>query len=112
MSENEMESSGAGPANGSGLSYEYREARTDVRYCFQSRVLVLGVFEWTARPFCSAGLSLCSRPEDLSEMLAAGTKAVHEKAESTQFVRDFLRGRIRKELFKVRFQSSSPLLPV
>lgn len=41
-----------------------------------------------------------SRPEDLSEMLAAGTKEVHEKAENTQFVKDFLRGRIRKELFK------------
>lgn len=36
-------------------------------------------------------------------MLAAGTKEVHEKAENTQFVKDFLRGRIRKELFKVRF---------
>ncbi|KAI4878196.1 hypothetical protein NFI96_018271 [Prochilodus magdalenae] len=54
-----------------------------------------------AYPFCSAGLSLCSRPDDLSEMLAAGTKAVHEKAENTQFVREFLRGRIRKELFKL-----------
>lgn len=40
-------------------------------------------------------------PEDLSEMLAAGTKEVHEKAENTQFVKDFLRGRIRKELFKL-----------
>ncbi|TMS15211.1 Heme oxygenase 2 [Larimichthys crocea] len=36
-------------------------------------------------------------PEDLSEMLAAGTREVHEKAENTQFVKDFLRGRIRKE---------------
>ncbi|XP_049601555.1 heme oxygenase 2 isoform X1 [Syngnathus scovelli] len=41
------------------------------------------------------------RPDDLSEMLAAGTKEVHEKAENTQFVKDFLRGRIRKELFKL-----------
>ncbi|XP_061703288.1 heme oxygenase 2 [Syngnathoides biaculeatus] len=41
------------------------------------------------------------RPDDLSEMLAAGTKDVHEKAENTQFVKDFLRGRIRKELFKL-----------
>ncbi|XP_070836901.1 heme oxygenase 2 [Chaetodon trifascialis] len=40
-------------------------------------------------------------PEDLSEMLAAGTKEVHEKAENTPFVKDFLRGRIRKELFKL-----------
>ncbi|KAJ7989310.1 hypothetical protein DPEC_G00303220 [Dallia pectoralis] len=38
---------------------------------------------------------------DLSEMLAAGTKEVHEKAENTQFVKDFLKGRIRKELFKL-----------
>ncbi|XP_068191956.1 heme oxygenase 2 [Antennarius striatus] len=41
------------------------------------------------------------RPEDLSEMLAVGTKEVHEKAENTQFVKDFLRGRIHKELFKL-----------
>ncbi|XP_066497778.1 heme oxygenase 2 [Hoplias malabaricus] len=41
-----------------------------------------------------------AQPEDLSEMLAAGTKEVHAKAENTQFVKDFLRGRIRKELFK------------
>ncbi|XP_053707689.1 heme oxygenase 2 [Synchiropus splendidus] len=40
-------------------------------------------------------------PDDLSEVLAAGTKDVHEKAENTQFVKDFLRGRIRKELFKL-----------
>ncbi|XP_028843378.1 heme oxygenase 2 [Denticeps clupeoides] len=40
-------------------------------------------------------------PEDLSELLAAGTKEVHEKAESTPFVKDFLRGRIRRELFKL-----------
>ncbi|KAI2666863.1 Heme oxygenase 2 [Labeo rohita] len=30
-----------------------------------------------------------------------GTKEVHEKAENTEFVKDFLRGRIRKELFKL-----------
>ncbi|KAK3520313.1 hypothetical protein QTP70_021357 [Hemibagrus guttatus] len=41
------------------------------------------------------------RPEDLSELLAAGTKQVHEQAEDTQFVKDFLHGRIRKELFKL-----------
>lgn len=40
-------------------------------------------------------------PNDLSELLAAGTKEVHEKAENTQFVKDFLKGRIRKELFKL-----------
>lgn len=43
-------------------------------------------------------------------MLAAGTKEVHEKAENTQFVKDFLRGRIRKELFKVRLQEIMTLL--
>ncbi|KAG7460167.1 hypothetical protein MATL_G00218430 [Megalops atlanticus] len=41
------------------------------------------------------------RPEDLSELLAAGTKESHDKAENTQFVKDFLRGRIRRELFKL-----------
>ncbi|KAJ0001381.1 hypothetical protein NQD34_006401 [Periophthalmus magnuspinnatus] len=41
------------------------------------------------------------RPEDLSEMLGAGTREIHEKAENTQFVKDFLRGNICKELFKL-----------
>lgn len=39
-------------------------------------------------------------------MLAAGTKEVHEKAENTQFVKDFLRGRIRKELFKASLEKT------
>lgn len=41
------------------------------------------------------------RPEDLSEVLAAGTREIHEKAENTQFVKDFLRGNICKEIFKI-----------
>ncbi|CAL9693312.1 unnamed protein product [Knipowitschia caucasica] len=40
-------------------------------------------------------------PEDLSEMLGAGTREIHEKAENSQFVKDFLRGNICKELFKL-----------
>ncbi|XP_074512767.1 heme oxygenase 2 [Sebastes fasciatus] len=40
-------------------------------------------------------------PKDLSDVLAAGTKEVHEMAENTQFVKDFIKGRIRKELFKL-----------
>lgn len=43
-------------------------------------------------------------------MLAAGTKKVHEKAENTQFVKDFLRGRIRKELFKVSIEKIKDLV--
>ncbi|XP_056135707.1 heme oxygenase 2a [Lampris incognitus] len=39
-------------------------------------------------------------PNDLSEMLAEGTKESHDKAENCPFVKDFLRGRIRLELFK------------
>ncbi|XP_035515328.1 heme oxygenase 2a [Morone saxatilis] len=39
-------------------------------------------------------------PTDLSEMLAEGTKESHDRAENCQFVKDFLRGRIKKELFK------------
>uniref|UniRef100_A0A3Q1GJ63 heme oxygenase (biliverdin-producing) n=1 Tax=Acanthochromis polyacanthus TaxID=80966 RepID=A0A3Q1GJ63_9TELE len=39
-------------------------------------------------------------PTDLSELLAEGTKDSHEKAENCQFVKDFLRGRIQRELFK------------
>lgn len=40
-------------------------------------------------------------PTDLSEMLAEGTKESHDRAENCQFVKDFLRGRIKRELFKV-----------
>ncbi|XP_010733050.2 heme oxygenase 2a [Larimichthys crocea] len=39
-------------------------------------------------------------PTDLSEMLAEGTKEAHDRAENCQLVKDFLRGRIKKELFK------------
>jgi len=39
-------------------------------------------------------------PTDLSEMLAEGTKESHDRAENCQFVKDFLRGRIKRELFK------------
>lgn len=38
---------------------------------------------------------------DLSELLKEGTKESHDRAENTQFVKDFLKGNIRKELFKV-----------
>lgn len=41
-------------------------------------------------------------PTDLSELLKEGTKESHERAENTQFVKDFLKGRIKRELFKVR----------
>ncbi|KAG7223643.1 hypothetical protein INR49_015368 [Caranx melampygus] len=43
-------------------------------------------------------------PTDLSEMLAEGTKESHDRAENCQFVKDFLRGRIKRELFKVGVQ--------
>ncbi|XP_075422425.1 heme oxygenase 2 isoform X1 [Ascaphus truei] len=43
---------------------------------------------------------LC-RPTDLSELLKEGTKESHEQAESTKFVKDFLKGRIKRELFKL-----------
>lgn len=39
-------------------------------------------------------------PTDLSELLAEGTKEAHDRAENCQFVKDFLRGRIKRELFK------------
>ncbi|XP_057182125.1 heme oxygenase 2a [Triplophysa rosa] len=40
-------------------------------------------------------------PDDLSEVLAAGTKESHDRAENSPFVKDFLRGRIKRELFKL-----------
>ncbi|XP_030638735.1 heme oxygenase 2-like [Chanos chanos] len=40
-------------------------------------------------------------PNDLSEYLAAGTKESHDMAENSPFVKDFLRGRIKRELFKL-----------
>ncbi|XP_032419145.1 heme oxygenase 2a [Xiphophorus hellerii] len=39
-------------------------------------------------------------PTDLSEMLAEGTKESHDRAENCQFVKDFLRGRIIRDVFK------------
>ncbi|XP_066432865.1 heme oxygenase 2 isoform X2 [Eleutherodactylus coqui] len=41
------------------------------------------------------------RPTDLSELLKEGTKESHEKAENTKFVKEFLKGRIKPELFKL-----------
>ncbi|KAM4698150.1 heme oxygenase 2 isoform 1-T2 [Rhinophrynus dorsalis] len=41
------------------------------------------------------------RPTDLSELLKDGTKESHERAENTKFVKDFLKGRIKRELFKL-----------
>nr|4WMH_A Chain A, Heme oxygenase 2 [Homo sapiens] len=38
---------------------------------------------------------------DLSELLKEGTKEAHDRAENTQFVKDFLKGNIKKELFKL-----------
>ncbi|XP_028913065.1 heme oxygenase 2 [Ornithorhynchus anatinus] len=40
-------------------------------------------------------------PTDLSELLKEGTKESHDRAENTQFVKDFLKGHINKELFKL-----------
>ncbi|NWX90295.1 HMOX2 oxygenase, partial [Nothoprocta pentlandii] len=42
----------------------------------------------------------CS-PTDLSELLKKGTKESHDRATNTQFVKDFLKGRIKKEVFKL-----------
>ncbi|XP_006897485.1 PREDICTED: heme oxygenase 2 [Elephantulus edwardii] len=42
-----------------------------------------------------------ARISDLSELLKEGTKEAHDWAENTQFVKDFLRGNIKKELFKL-----------
>ncbi|KAK1802363.1 hypothetical protein P4O66_022026 [Electrophorus voltai] len=40
-------------------------------------------------------------PDDLSEYLTAGTKEAHDRAENSPFAKDFLRGRIKRELFKL-----------
>ncbi|XP_006001510.1 heme oxygenase 2 isoform X2 [Latimeria chalumnae] len=40
-------------------------------------------------------------PTDLSELLKEGTKESHDRAENSKFVKEFLKGRIRKELFKL-----------
>lgn len=56
-------------------------------------------------PLLPLSFSLPTSPTDLSELLAEGTKESHDKAENCQFVKDFLRGRIKKELFKVVTQS-------
>lgn len=40
-------------------------------------------------------------PTDLSEILKEGTKESHDRAENTQFVKEFLKGKIRQELFEL-----------
>ncbi|XP_067836480.1 LOW QUALITY PROTEIN: heme oxygenase 2-like [Heptranchias perlo] len=40
-------------------------------------------------------------PTDLSEILKEGTKESHDRAENTRFVKEFLKGRIRRELFEL-----------
>ncbi|XP_001502380.1 heme oxygenase 2 [Equus asinus] len=42
-----------------------------------------------------------TRMADLSELLKEGTKEAHDQAENTKFVKDFLKGNIKKELFKL-----------
>ncbi|XP_003417786.1 heme oxygenase 2 isoform X2 [Loxodonta africana] len=42
-----------------------------------------------------------TRVSDLSELLKEGTKEAHDQAENTQFVKDFLKGNIKKDLFKL-----------
>ncbi|XP_008567320.1 PREDICTED: heme oxygenase 2 [Galeopterus variegatus] len=42
-----------------------------------------------------------TRMADLSELLKEGTKEAHDQAENTQFVKDFLKGNIKKEIFKL-----------
>lgn len=61
-------------------------------------------------PLCHF-LSVSTSPNDLSEMLAEGTKEAHDRAENCQFVKDFLRGRIIRELFKVGFQTMDTFWP-
>lgn len=41
------------------------------------------------------------RMADLSELLKEGTKEAHDRAENTKFVKDFLKGNIKKEIFKL-----------
>ncbi|NXH14507.1 HMOX2 oxygenase, partial [Bucco capensis] len=41
------------------------------------------------------------RPTDLSELLKEGTKESHDRAENTDFVKNFLKGRIKREHFKL-----------
>ncbi|XP_060116544.1 heme oxygenase 2 [Heteronotia binoei] len=40
-------------------------------------------------------------PTDLSELLKEGTKELHDRAENTPFVKDFLKGKIKRQLFKL-----------
>ncbi|XP_075035190.1 heme oxygenase 2 [Mixophyes fleayi] len=41
------------------------------------------------------------RPTDLSELLKEGTKESHDMAQNTKFVKDFLKGQIKREVFKL-----------
>lgn len=58
----------------------------------------------------TGALLFAHSPMDLSELLKEGTKESHDCAENTQFVKDFLKGRIKKELFKVSVVCSPSLV--
>lgn len=44
---------------------------------------------------------LCSMPQDLSEALKEATKEVHTVAENAQFMKNFQKGEVTREGFKV-----------
>lgn len=60
-----------------------------------------GVDESEKKSFGASEKENHTRMADLSELLKEGTKEAHDRAENTQFVKDFLKGNIRKELFKL-----------
>lgn len=46
-------------------------------------------------------LCLCSMPQDLSEALKEATKEVHTQAENAEFMKNFQKGQVTEEGFKV-----------
>lgn len=44
---------------------------------------------------------LCSMPQDLSEALKEATKEVHTQAENAEFMKNFQKGEVTREGFKV-----------
>uniref|UniRef100_A0A803JFF7 heme oxygenase (biliverdin-producing) n=2 Tax=Xenopus tropicalis TaxID=8364 RepID=A0A803JFF7_XENTR len=84
----------------------YMKGHLFLKHISGQRPLVPGAMSVGTGDSADAGLygaeeeDVC-RPTDLSELLKEGTKESHNRAENTKFVRDFLKGRIQRETFKL-----------
>lgn len=79
--------------------------------CGTLRGSVSGRSQLTDTPLFALSLPfLCSMPQDLSEALKEATKEVHTQAENAEFMRNFQKGQVTREGFKVCVLVDQPWL--